>query len=248
MKNAEKNSTEQQGLNTAQGNAELQVTEKRCSKCNVIKIASEFYKSSLYGLQSQCKKCKKYKPKTGRNFNRSKARERGDKTFISGIACILCGGFERYTCSSACVACNKIKAKEYYHSNPDKSKDRWNKYSKTEKGIKACRKSSKKYRLNPKNKEAIAEAKRKCRVKKPDLYNAISKSYVRKKAKAMPLWADNKEILEYYRKASKQGLEVDHVVPIKSDIVCGLHCIDNFQLLTRSENASKGNRYWPDMP
>lgn len=43
-------------------------------------------------------------------------------------------------------------------------------------------------------------------------------------------------------------MEVDHIVPIKSDIVCGLHCIDNFQLMTREDNARKGNRFWPDMP
>lgn len=248
MKSAVKNSTVHQELNSALGNAEFPVTEKRCSKCKIIKSTGDFYKSSLYGFQSQCKQCKKYKPKTARNFNRSKAKELGNKTFISGVSCNLCGGFERYTCSSSCFVCNKIKAKESYDLKPEKSKARWLKYSKTEKGIEACKKSSKKYRLNPKNKEAIAEAKRNCRRKNPDLYNAISKSYVRKKAKAMPLWADNKEILEYYQSASKQGLEVDHIVPIKSGLVCGLHCIDNFQLLTRSENASKGNRYWPDMP
>ncbi len=41
---------------------------------------------------------------------------------------------------------------------------------------------------------------------------------------------------------------VDHVVPINSPIVCGLHCATNIQLLTARENVSKGNRWWPDMP
>lgn len=248
MKTAGLNSMAQQKQNTAQENVEHHLTEKECSKCKVVKSSSEFYKCSKYGLQSQCKVCKKAIPKTGRNFNRSKAIAKGDKKFISGIKCKSCGGFERYSLSSSCVKCNKVKAKKSYNSDPEKYRKRWLKYSKTKKGIEACKKSSVRFRRNPKNKEKIAESKRAARAKNPSLYNAISKSYARKKSIAMPAWADNKEILTYYQKSSSLGLEVDHIVPIKSDLVCGLHCIDNFQLLTRSENASKGNRYWPDMP
>lgn len=67
-------------------------------------------------------------------------------------------------------------------------------------------------------------------------------------AKAIPVWFEKDAVDTVYAKATEMGLEVDHVVPLTSPIVCGLHCWANLQLLTREVNASKGNRHWPDMP
>jgi len=38
---------------------------------------------------------------------------------------------------------------------------------------------------------------------------------------------------------------VDHIYPLTSDWVCGLHVENNLQILTEAENISKGNRVWP---
>lgn len=71
---------------------------------------------------------------------------------------------------------------------------------------------------------------------------------------AIPRWASLENIDEIYevaaRLSSATGIKyhVDHVVPLRGKTVCGLHCEANLQLLTHSENSSKGNRHWPDMP
>lgn len=41
---------------------------------------------------------------------------------------------------------------------------------------------------------------------------------------------------------------VDHIVPLHSPLVCGLQVDWNMAVITNSENASKSNIWWPDMP
>lgn len=73
-------------------------------------------------------------------------------------------------------------------------------------------------------------------------------------AMAMPAWADIGKIRGIYEAAAKAeemtGCEyhVDHIVPLNSRIVCGLHNEFNLQVLPALENLKKGNRHWPDKP
>jgi len=54
-------------------------------------------------------------------------------------------------------------------------------------------------------------------------------------------------MLTVYRRAGIEA-HVDHIVPLQSKLVCGLHTPDNLTVLLARENISKGNRVWPDMP
>jgi hypothetical protein len=75
-----------------------------------------------------------------------------------------------------------------------------------------------------------------------------------KQKQATPSWADLDVIETFYESAHNLGMllgewyHVDHIVPLTSDIVCGLHTQANLQVLLGTENLSKLNRWWPDMP
>lgn len=71
---------------------------------------------------------------------------------------------------------------------------------------------------------------------------------------AVPRWADLKAVRAIYAEARRLTREtgiqhhVDHCVPLKHKLVRGLHNEFNLQVMTGSENMSKGNRTWSDMP
>ena len=75
-----------------------------------------------------------------------------------------------------------------------------------------------------------------------------------RKIQATPSWANEFFIDEIYdlarRRSEMTGFRwnVDHVVPLRSKRVCGLHVDNNLQVITAQENTRKGNRYWPQMP
>lgn len=76
------------------------------------------------------------------------------------------------------------------------------------------------------------------------------------KAKATPKWLTQDHLAEIeaiYLEASKLNQDgvkyhVDHIVPLLSKKVCGLHVPWNFQIITAEENLRKNNKWWPDMP
>lgn len=63
--------------------------------------------------------------------------------------------------------------------------------------------------------------------------------------RATPTWAEHEQITALYEQARRltetTGVDhqVDHIVPLNSEIVCGLHCIANLQILTADANNRK---------
>lgn len=61
--------------------------------------------------------------------------------------------------------------------------------------------------------------------------------------RAQPPWADVEKIKAVYTEARRRGMTVDHVVPLKHPLVCGLHVHTNLRIMPMVKNAAKGNRW-----
>ena len=67
-------------------------------------------------------------------------------------------------------------------------------------------------------------------------------------------WSSRDARLEIYKVAHEMTVatgiphEVNHIVPLQSKHVSGLHCEANLEVLTMSDNRKLKNGTWPDMP
>lgn len=119
----------------------------------------------------------------------------------------------------------KVKAKIYRESRPEYMAD----YYKNNKN--KCLKSNREY--IEKNRERIRSLR------------AFRRAT---KKQATPPWAEKAKILTLYKKVKwledLTGLKyhVDHVIPLESEIVCGLHVWHNLQILEAPLNIKKKNK------
>ncbi len=71
--------------------------------------------------------------------------------------------------------------------------------------------------------------------------------------RATPGWVEFDDIIKLYNEAKKLteqtgvDYEVDHKIPLKSPVVCGLHCIANLQILTAEANNKKKCKFDADL-
>lgn len=82
------------------------------------------------------------------------------------------------------------------------------------------------------------------RDKNKELRRGYTADYKALKRRACPVWANKTEIKLFYMKCP-QDHHVDHIIPLKGKIVCGLHVTANLQYLPAKMNLQKGNTYDP---
>lgn len=96
------------------------------------------------------------------------------------------------------------------------------------------------------NPEKFAQSRRSWKQKNIERWREIKRT--RRKG-ATPAWADKQAIRAVYgecrRLARETGVEhhVDHVIPLKHPLVCGLHVHNNLQVLPAVDNLRKSNQF-----
>jgi len=153
-----------------------------------------------------------------------------------------------------CTKCQETKELDQFYKRADRdSYHSW---------CKACKHLSGKS-WHSRNKERHSELTRRWYEENKDQHLANNREWAKanpdkkqaawafreKRAKqATPSWALRRDLKEYYTlamcytKATGVQYEVDHIVPLISDFVCGLNTSDNLQVITAEENRRKSNK------
>lgn len=139
---------------------------------------------------------------------------------------------------------NCIKKRKCHKCNTVKHEDEFNKSKAEADGFDSqCRVCNKKYYSD--NREEILLQKQE--YQQDNLSTIVAKNALRRanKQRATPVWANLEKIRTIYENCP-EGYHVDHIIPLNSDLVCGLHVESNLQYLLARDNMAKGNRFNPD--
>lgn len=185
---------------------------------------------------------------------------------VKKTPCIICG-----LVSHARGLCRKHWDEDkgyvsWHKANPEKQLQRvlrWKEANK-EKVIQIQRASHKRNRAKrntycldyrKRNIDRLREASRKWSKENPEAMKVTNAARrARKSLTSINSEFEKFAITEIYRLATQRtnatGIKwhVDHIIPLRSSLVCGLHCAGNLQVITALENHVKGNRVWPNMP
>lgn len=135
--------------------------------------------------------------------------------------------------------------REYALENPDSCKV----YRKTayNKNILSIKENAKKYYQG--NKDKMLEAGRQWNKDNPHRRKAIGAKYRAASLQASVPWANQEAIAIVYKEClettERTGVlhHVDHIVPLQSKVVCGLHNEFNLRIIPASENLVKSNKF-----
>lgn len=164
---------------------------------------------------------------------------------------------------------NLARSAAWAKENPIANREKVRRYALRHPELVAARSKVSKNKYYEENKERLKKYIRAWQVANPEKRAAHKATfYVENSAKiainnrkycvsrdtATPAWANEFFMNEAYRlarlrtKVLGRKWVVDHIVPLNSKIVCGLHAHTNLQVIPQRTNAIKSNRWWPDMP
>ena len=172
-------------------------------------------------------------------LTRKAALEFGVPRYFNGKPCPKGHVAERNAKTGRCIECKRAHDRDVRAADPIPMRDR----------IKDWKE---------KNSERHAENRRKSvRIwvrRHPEKAAALRIARGRAEKRAIVAWADQEKIKIVYQlrndlnRLGQDKWHVDHIVPLKSEIVCGLHNEFNIQVIRASDNNKKSNKFWPDMP
>ena len=180
--------------------------------------------------------------------NRSEAKRIGATHYFTGIACIR-GHIALRKIKGSCIEC----IKEDWKIDNEKRKEK----PKSEAAKKASRryyeknKELVKARASARPKEEVNQYKKKYKEENPELYKALTSVRKRRHRNATPKWITPEQKLAMrtlYLKAQEltkmtgERYVVDHIIPLISPDVCGLHVPWNLRVITQEENLKKSNK------
>jgi hypothetical protein len=198
---------------------------KKCASCGIKKPAEEFYSTG-----PRCKGCVKVAAR--RWYRENKERALANVAEYRKANTDKCRQWQKdYSLR------NPMKALEWARANPEKrriSRAKWN--------------DANRARIARVGSAWAKNNRAKC--------SAAWAKYHAAKLRAIPKWANQFFIEEIYDLAKRRTVlkagghkwHVDHIVPLISKKVCGLHVEHNLQVIPGLLNLKKGNRIWPDMP
>jgi hypothetical protein len=95
-------------------------------------------------------------------------------------------------------------------------------------------------KANPEKHSSRIRAWAKANPAKVNARNALRRA---QKLKATPIWACKPAIDIIYAIAQSRGMHVDHTIPLKNPLVCGLHVHYNLRPLPPEVNLKKSNSF-----
>ena len=201
---------------------------------------------------------------------RFEAMQNGQGRYLAERPCKRGHLSERMTSTGTCIECRQIKAKERYQADPQKAVAKvLDYYQKNAKLVKEKRRQ--RYAENPEKELADSRIRvAQWRAANPDKVKAqkpLKKAYKQANPEKMaanlakrraaklqrtPKWLSVDdfwlieqayEIAALRSKTTNISWHVDHIFPLRGDLVSGLHVPTNLQVIPWFDNLSKANKF-----